>query len=128
MRETLIFDDYRARWNKRRWYKRPLFRVAFISAASQLHWANAQISEHEDCSDGFDLTELDENLTAGERRVLVDEQFEIEISDLERCEQGGSGTSSGGSSAGGNSSTSKLHKISRKLVSDSMLVGRSSWF
>ena len=99
-----MLGDYRARWNRRRWHKRPFFFVAFISAASQLHWANAQISEYEDCSDKFDFTELGENLTAGERRALVDEQFEIEISDSERCEQGGS--SSGGSSAGGSSSVS----------------------
>jgi len=101
-----MLGDYRARWYRRRWHKRSLFFVAFISAASQLHWANSQISEYDDCADGFDLTELGENLTAGERRALVDEQFEIEISDSERCEQGGSGSSSGGSSAGGTSSAS----------------------
>jgi len=101
-----MLGDYRARWYRRRWHKRSLFFVAFISAASQLHWAHSQISEYDDCTDGFDLTELGENLTAGERRALVDEQFEIEISDSERCEQGGSGSSSGGSSAGGTSSAS----------------------
>ncbi len=101
-----MLGDYRARCSIRCWYKRPLFFIALISAASQPHWANAQISEYEDCSEGFDLTELGENLTAGERRALVDEQFEIEISDSERCEQGGSDSSSGGSSAGGNSAAS----------------------
>ena len=52
-----------------------------LRIGSQLHLANAQMSEYEDCSDGFDLTELGENLTAGERRALADGRFEIEISD-----------------------------------------------
>jgi hypothetical protein len=98
--------DYQAPGDNRFWHKRLLPCVVFTLATSQPPWANSQISEYDDCSDGFELIELDENLTSSERRALVDEQFEIEISDSERCEQGGSGSSSGGSSAGGNSSAS----------------------
>lgn len=60
----------------------------------------AQISEYQECSDGLDLTSLDENLTAEERIELMDARFNAELSDTERCEVADSGASDGASETG----------------------------
>ena len=69
--------------------------------------ANAQISEYQECSDGLDLQTFGENLTAEERIALMDEEFETELFDTERCENSnsGSGGSGGASGAGGSASS-----------------------
>ena len=66
----------------------------------------AGISEYEDCSVGIDLSSLGENLTASERASLLEQQFETEIADGDRCEvseSGSSGSGSGGGDSGGSS-------------------------
>ena len=57
----------------------------------------AGISEYEDCSVGIDLSSLGENLTASERASLLEQQFETEIADGDRCEVSESGSSGSGS-------------------------------
>jgi hypothetical protein len=64
----------------------------------------AGISEYEDCSVGIDLSSLGENLTASERASLLEQQFETEIADGDRCEVSESGSSGSGSGSGGGNS------------------------
>ena len=67
--------------------------------------STAQISEYQECSGGLDLESFDENLTAQERIAVMDAQFDVEISDPERCDTssvgGGGGGGGGGAVAAG---------------------------
>jgi hypothetical protein len=63
--------------------------------------ANAQISDYQECSDGLDLQTFGENLTAKERIALMDEEFETELFDTERCENSNSGGGGSGGASGG---------------------------
>lgn len=70
--------------------------------------ANAQISDYQECSDGLDLQTFGENLTAEERIALMDEEFETELFDTERCEISNSGGGGGGGASGSGGSSSSL--------------------
>jgi len=87
----------------------PIGNLALVLAIAlgPLITANAQISEYQECSDGLDLQTFGENLTAEERIALMDEEFETELFDTERCENSnsGSGGSGGASGAGGSASS-----------------------
>ena len=63
--------------------------------------STAQISEYQECSGGLDLESFDENLTAQERIAVMDAQFDVEISDTERCDTSSVGGGGGGAVAAG---------------------------
>lgn len=63
--------------------------------------STAQISEYQECSGGLDLESFDENLTAQERIAVMDAQFDVEISDTERCDTSSAGGGVGGGGGGG---------------------------
>lgn len=74
--------------------------LCFISAVIAIH-GFTQISDYEECSDGLDLDSYSENLTAEERIALMDQDFETELFDVERCETSDSGGGGGGGNSGG---------------------------
>jgi hypothetical protein len=92
--------------------------------------SHAQISEYQECSDSLDLESLDENLTAQERIALMDAQFDVEISDTERCDTssaGGGGAGGGAGAAGGGSAAASSQSASNSQASPNLLEsgGRS---
>lgn len=92
----------------------------------------AQISEYQECSGGLDLESLDENLTAQERIDLMDAQFDVEISDTERCDTSSAGGGAAGGGAGaaggvGGSAAASSQSASNSQASPNLLEsgGRS---